>query len=111
MMSDYMFYFAVENGGACPGYNTEKLYLALMRGSIPVYFGAEGWDDMAPSSDAVLDMRRFSSAAELAKEMHAIATDDATYWRYHAWRYQHPGTWNEGFRRLLSHMSKDIRAR
>ena len=33
---------------------------------------------------------RFPSVDALAREMHAIATDDVVWWRYHAWRYQHP---------------------
>ena len=30
-----------------------------MRGSIPVYFGAGGWDEWVPTRDAVLDLRRY----------------------------------------------------
>ena len=37
-ISRYLFYFSAENS-VCPGYTTEKLWLALSRGSIPVYFG------------------------------------------------------------------------
>lgn len=109
MMADYMFYFALENGGACPGYATEKLWLALSRGSIPIYFGTDDVYDMLPNADAIVDLKKFNSPKELADRLYQIATDDKAYWEVHKWRYQHPTMWNPGFRKLLRTMSTDAK--
>ena len=37
-LSSHLFYFSAENS-ASPGYTTEKLWMALTRGSVPVYYG------------------------------------------------------------------------
>jgi hypothetical protein len=109
LMSNYMFYFALENGGACPGYATEKVWLALTRGSVPIYFGTDDVYDQLPSPDAIIDLKKFKSPRELADRLYAIATDPGAYWEVHKWRYQDPMTWSEGFRTLLRVMSTDIK--
>ena len=67
MMGNYMFYFAMENGGACPGYMTEKVWLALSRGSVPIYFGTDDIYDILPSPDAIIDLKKFKSPQELVR--------------------------------------------
>jgi len=109
VMSNYMFYFAVENGGACPAYATEKVFLALTRGSVPIYFGDEKTLSIMPSSDAFIDLATFDTPEKLAARLHAIATDQEAYDEVHAWRYRHPSEWSEGFRSLLRVMSTDIK--
>ena len=109
LMSNYMFYFAVENGGACPAYATEKVFLALSRGSVPIYFGDEKALATMPSPDAFVDLKTFDTPEKLAARLHAIATDQAAYDEVHAWRYRHPSEWSEGFRALLRVMSTDIK--
>ncbi len=39
IISKYFFHLALENSAA-PDYVTEKVYLALMAGAVPVYSGA-----------------------------------------------------------------------
>ena len=109
LMSNYMFYFAVENGGACPAYATEKVFLALARGSVPIYFGDDKAIATMPSNDSFVDLRTFDTPEKLAARLHAIATDQAAYDKVHAWRYRHPSEWSEGFRALLRVMSTDIK--
>ena len=109
LMSNYMFYFAVENGGACPAYATEKVFLALTRGSVPIYFGDEKAIATMPSNDSFVDLRTFDTPEKLAARLHAIATDREAYDEVHAWRYRHPSEWSEGFRALLRVMSTDIK--
>jgi hypothetical protein len=109
VMSNYMFYFAVENGGACPAYATEKVFLALTRGSVPIYFGDEKTLSIMPSRDAFIDLATFDTPEKLAARLHAIATDQEAYDEVHAWRYRHPSEWSEGFRSLLRVMSTDIK--
>lgn len=108
-MSDYMFYFAVENGGECPGYATEKVFLALARGSVPIYFGDEQVVSTMPSPESFVDLKKYDSPEKLAARLHAIATDDKVYDEVHAWRYQDPSQWSQGFRELIRVMSTDVK--
>lgn len=109
MMAHYMFYFAVENAPMCDGYMTEKIWLALSRGSIPVYLGTSSVDDLLPSKNSYVDLRKYDSIEALATELRAIATNETRYLEYTGWRYEHPSKWSEGFRRLLRVMSSDIK--
>ena len=109
LMSTYMFYFAVENGGECPGYATEKVFLALTRGSVPIYFGDENVLATMPTPESFVDLKKFDTPTKLAARLHAIATDDAVFDSVHAWRYQDPTTWSPGFRQLIRVMSTDIK--
>ena len=109
LMAQYMFYFAVENGGECPGYSTEKVWLSLIRGSVPVYYGGEDVLEMMPTPESYVDLKKFDSPEALAARLHEIATDPEAYWEVHKWRYQDPTTWSEGFRRLLRVTSTDIK--
>ena len=52
--SQFMFYFALENGVQCPNYMTEKLWDSLSRGSIPIYVGWDGIEDYIPSKSLLL---------------------------------------------------------
>jgi hypothetical protein len=109
LMSNYMFYFSVENGGACPGYATEKVFLALTRGSVPVYFGDEKVTSLMPSPESFVDFRKYDYPEKLASRLHALATDDDAFDEVHAWRYADPEQWSPGFRELLRVTSTDIK--
>lgn len=108
-MSDYMFYFAVENAGACAGYATEKVWMALSRGSVPLYFGTDDVYELLPDRDAIVDLRQFDSVESLARKLHAIATDEREWAKAHAWRHRDPSTWPREFRTLLRTTSTDVK--
>jgi len=108
-MARYMFYFAMENAAACEGYMTEKVWMALSRGSIPIYTGASSIADMMPTKNSYIDIRNYDSIEDLVEELYAIARDEQKYASYTNWRYQHPSEWSEGFRKLLRVMSTDIK--
>lgn len=108
-MSDYMFYFAVENAGACEGYATEKVWMALSRGSVPLYFGTDDVYDTLPDPHAIVDLRKFTSIAQLAARLRAIATDPKEWRKVHAWRYRDPASWPVGFRELIRATSTDVK--
>ena len=108
-MSDYMFYFAAENAGACDGYATEKVWMALSRGSVPLYFGTDDVYDLLPDRDAIVDLRKFDSVDAVARKLRAIATDDSEWAKAHAWRFRDPSTWPRGFRELLRATSTDVK--
>ena len=109
LMAKYMFYFAMENAPACAGYATEKIWMALARGSIPVYMGAEDIEEIMPAKNAFVDMRKFESPEALGEELRSIARDEAKYKSYTQWRYEDPHTWQPGFRKLLRVMSSDVK--
>lgn len=109
LMSNYMFYYAVENGGQCRGYATEKVWMALSRGSVPLYFGSEDVVAMMPTPESFVDLKKFDSPEALAARLREIATNDEAYWEVHKWRYQDPTTWSPGFRQLIRTMSTDIK--
>ena len=113
-LSAHLFYFSAENS-ACPGYTTEKMWMALTRGSVPVYYGDGEYKKHLPCYDAssntapcVLDVRDFPSAAALAARMRAIASDEAEYAAITAWRFRDPKTWPLPFRRAVAAASADV---
>ena len=109
-MSDYMFYFAAENAGACEGYATEKVWMALSRGSVPLYFGTDDVYDLLPDRDAIVDLRKFDSVDAVAKKLHAPSRRTSREWaKAHAWRFRDPSTWPRGFRELLRTTSTDVK--
>ena len=107
--AQYMFYFAVENGIQCPHYMTEKIWDALSRGSIPIYIGWDGMEEYIPSKDAIIDLRDFSSPAELSARLTEIATNDAAYAKVHEWRMKSPDQWPIKFRNLIRQVSSDMK--
>ena len=108
-MSDYMFYFAAENAGACSGYVTEKVWMALSRGSVPLYFGTDDVYELLPDPNAIVDLRKFDSVDALTRKLRAIATDEKEWSEAHAWRFRDPSTWPRGFRELLRATSTDVK--
>ena len=108
--SQFMFYFALENGVQCPNYMTEKLWDSLTRGSIPIYVGWDGIEDYIPSKESVIDLRDFNSVDELAAKLEQYTTDEKLYQKAHEWRTKNPKTWPEGFRNLVRHVSSDLKA-
>jgi hypothetical protein len=113
-LSSHLFYFSAENS-ACPGYTTEKMWMALTRGSVPVYYGDGEYKKYLPCYDAgsntapcVLDVRDFPTAAALAERMREIARDEAEYARVTEWRFRDPKTWPETFRAAVAAASADV---
>ena len=70
--SQFMFYFALENGVQCPNYMTEKLWDSLSRGSIPIYVGWDGIEDYIPSKESVIDLRDFNSVGDYCRQVGTI---------------------------------------
>ena len=108
-LAPFMFYFSVENGIQCPDYITEKMWGALARGSIPVYFGWDGIEDYIPSKDAIIDLRDYPTPESLAEKLRLVATNDDAYNQMHAWRYQDPNSWPLAFRNLVREVSEDMK--
>ena len=87
-LSKYLFYFVTEEVD-CPGHVSEKLWLPLLRGSIPVYFGTKTVDEFlpCPKKDCVLSVKDYGSVDDLVARMREIASDPKVYASLTAWRH------------------------
>lgn len=79
------FHLAFENH-RMEGYVTEKFYFALLRGQVPVVWGAHDISRHAPGPHSYIDVSDFASPRALVEYLHALDADDAAYEEYHAWR-------------------------
>ena len=67
-------------------YMTEKLWLPLLSGAVPVYAGAPQVKDWLPSPEAAIDLRSFPSTEEAVRYVQQVQSNE-TLWNYHtAWR-------------------------
>jgi alpha-1,3-fucosyltransferase 10 len=88
-ISRYKFYLAFENSVA-PDYVTEKLFDALMAGTVPIYLGAPNVDDFLPGDNAIINVRDFPTPHGLARYIKALLADERAYRQYFAWRDRQP---------------------
>ena len=75
ILSSFRFTLVIEN---CifPGYVTEKIFDAMLAGTVPIYIGAPDIEDFVPS-DCFLDFRKYGSFDELWTD---IASWTETRW-------------------------------
>lgn len=87
----YKFYLAFENR-LCRDYVTEKFWIdALLNGAIPVVRGGMGDGDyaaLAPPGSYV-NTEWFTSPAQLAAHLRAVASNYTLFRGYHTWRLTH----------------------
>lgn len=100
MGRNYKFWYAAENY-LCDSYVTEKFWLALAFGSVPVLYGSSTHRQYAPAKDAFVDAHAFASPEELGRHLLALDRDDAAYQRLHAWRQRPLAELNPAFVELL----------
>jgi len=84
IMQHYKFHAAFENGNV-DDYVTEKVYLALKAGTIPIYYGASNIDSFVPSG-SIIRVDQFESLEELASHLKECMANKSLYDSYHAWR-------------------------
>ena len=76
---------ALENSAAA-GYMTEKLWLPLLAGAVPVYHGAPDVAAWLPAPEAAIDVAAFPSVAAAVEYAVRVAGNE-TLWAHHtAWR-------------------------
>jgi hypothetical protein len=97
IMSRYKFHLAFENSET-QDYITEKFFLALQAGTVPVHFGASNIHDFEPAPNSIFYVGGFSSPVELGKRMKEIAANETRYAEMLAWK--HRGM-SESFRALV----------
>lgn len=85
ILSRYFFNFAFENTNS-PDYVTEKVFDALVAGTVPVYMGAPNIDEYLPARKCIIKAADFGSANELARYLIALKKDRAEYRSYLAWK-------------------------
>ena len=84
MLSRYHFYLSLENS-LCPDYLTEKLYRALVHGTIPVIYGGADYTRFLPAGSYV-NAVDFGSPQELANRLLQVMNDDQLYASYFQWK-------------------------
>ena len=86
LASEYLFTVAIENS-VNHDYITEKLWHALIAGSVPIYLGATNVEDWLPcASNCIIDLRNFTSAKDAAEYVRRVATNRTLYESFHQWR-------------------------
>jgi hypothetical protein len=81
----HLFFFAAENS-KCSFYHTEKVYNALVAGSVPVYIGSCSTLREFVPTHSVIMADDFDSAEALAKHLHYLAGNETAYSAYLSWQ-------------------------
>ena len=89
MAQTHLFYLAFENS-LCDDYITEKFWLALKVGMVPVVRGPPSahYQRVAPPH-SFIHVEEFSGPGALAGRLLSLAENRTEYLRYHAWRRSH----------------------
>lgn len=81
--ANYSFYLAFENS-ICKDYSTEKLFLPLMHGMVPVVMGGMDYARVAPPG-SYIDFADFESPSDLGKYLWRVHNTPAEYQRFLDW--------------------------
>ena len=98
IISQYHFHLALENS-FYPDYVTEKVYLALLAGTVPVYIGAPNVGLYVPPRSVILVTDFVSPAALVAYLRCLVAERPDLYAYYRNWRNRTGGCEWEAWRR------------
>ena len=105
VMEKYLFHLAFENGRT-DDYITEKLWMALHAGTIPVILGPSNIKEHIGSIHGVIYVDDFASVQELAKYLIEVSNNQTLYESYHAWRNEpYPEKFVEKYNFTLVHSS------
>jgi hypothetical protein len=85
IMRRYLFHLAFENQNT-DDYITEKLWLTLQSGTVPVYLGAPNIGEHFFPNHSFINVNDFSTTQELAGYLIKVANDETLYNSYHVWR-------------------------
>jgi len=85
VMSRYKFTFVLE-GGAYPGWITEKIFDCFVTGTIPVYLGAPNIERYIPG-DCFVNVRNFASYGDLNAFLRGLGEKDLEAYRSAAMRF------------------------
>lgn len=85
IISRYKFTVAFENAIG-RDYVTEKIFDALIAGSVPLYVGADNVDEFLPGDRCMINAADFAGPRELAEYLRRLDADDNEYAKYMQWR-------------------------
>lgn len=97
VMRGYKFYFSFENSRTMD-YVTERVFMGLVAGSVPIYLGAENVREFMPSAESIICADDFKSAQELANYLNYLQQDEAAYQRHLSWKTE---GYSSQFKQLL----------
>ena len=97
LLPRYKFYLAFENS-LTTDYVTERVFHALVAGTVPVYRGAANIRDFMPDDNAVIDVADFDSPEDLARYLKQLDRDLVAYGQRLKWK--HNG-YSPAFKRLV----------
>ncbi|XP_076314783.1 alpha-(1,3)-fucosyltransferase C-like [Tachypleus tridentatus] len=83
LAQQYKFYLAFENS-ICKDYATEKLYMALKVGLIPVVFSGANYSSFLPPN-SYIDALNFSSPESLANYLLTVSKTEKLFKNYQEW--------------------------
>ena len=82
----YKFYFALENSD-CVDYVSEKIWLnSFYAGMVPIVWGTHTNYSAHLPPKSYINCADFETPSECAAHIRAVASDEALYSSYHAWR-------------------------
>ena len=84
ILRTYKFHLAFEN--QCEiDYVTEKVWLSLMSGTLPIYYGAPNIKNLVPTNSMIY-YADFDSIEQLASYLKFLEKNETAYNYYHEWR-------------------------
>ena len=85
LIGQYKFYLCLENSN-CTDYVTEKLYMPLAAGTVPVYQGANNVTDLIPQKDSIICTKDFASPKLLANYLLYLSNNATAYQQILNWK-------------------------
>jgi len=85
VVSRYLFTFAMENDDVVD-WVTEKVFQALLVGTVPIYLGAPNVDHLLPCTNCIIKVADFASPAALAQHLNHLVANPAEYNKYLEWK-------------------------
>lgn len=77
----YKFVIAIENG-VCDDYITEKLWRAILVGSVPIYFGSPTVRDWLPNDKSAILLEDYPTPELLSEHLNKLMLNDNLYEEY-----------------------------
>ena len=81
------FFLSFENS-LCDEYVTEKLWLPILNGVVPIVMGAYNYSRILPRN-SYIDVKDFKTVEDLGKHLLKVNSDDKLYNDYFAWKRTH----------------------
>ena len=85
-MTQYKMILSIENS-ICDDYVSEKIYVPLLHGAVPVYLGAPNVAEHIPDKDAIINLHDFADAKAAGAYLQSMLADPAAFYqKHHSWR-------------------------